>query len=185
MAKKQVGGFLFNVFNIGFTVVMFALPSVLLGYWYVYIRDPGGQKTQTVVVQQQPAASPSPSSSTPKIPKRQNGEPRRTSGIFSENPTGVNSISTPELTQKQTSQPTSQSANGRKPPTRSNYELRTWSDPSGKFTIVAKFYSATADKVKLISKDEKKLDVEIAKLSEGNKQYLRDLFKSKGMKAKF
>ena len=44
MAKKQGGGFLFNVFNIGFTVVMFALPSVLLGYWYVYIRDPGGQK---------------------------------------------------------------------------------------------------------------------------------------------
>ena len=135
MAKKQGGGFLFNVFNIGFTVVMFALPSVLLGYWYVYIRDPGGQKTQTVVVQQQPAASPSPRSSTPKTPKRQNGEPRQTSGIFSENPTGVNSISTPELTQERTSQPTNQTGNARKPPTRSSYELRTWSDPSGKFTV--------------------------------------------------
>ena len=97
----------------------------------------------------------------------------------------MNSISTPELTQERTSQPTNQTGNARKPPTRSSYELRTWSDPSGKFTVVAKFYSATADKVKLISKDENKLDVEIAKLSEGDKQYLRDLFKSKGMKAKF
>lgn len=187
MAKQAGNGCLFNVFNIGFTVVMFALPTVLLAYWYMYIRDPGGQRTQTIVVQQNTdeASRNTPNPGMSPTDARRPNDAIKSSGIFSENPTGVNAISPGRSVQAPTTQPEARRHTTRQAPVRGEYEMRTWSDPSGKFSIEAKFYSATTDKVKLLRPDDQKIEVEIAKLSDDDKQYLRDLFKSKGLKAQF
>ncbi|NND99779.1 MAG: hypothetical protein HKN47_20865, partial [Pirellulaceae bacterium] len=68
---------------------------------------------------------------------------------------------------------------------REDREMRTWSDASGKFKVQAKFYSAGAENVKLLTADDRKIDVPIAKLCEADKEYLRSVFKAKGIRASF
>ena len=182
--KRGAGGLLFNILNIGFTVVMFALPSLLLGYWYFYIRDPSGNVPQTIQVR----APASPSIPTAERNALANSEGQQNSGmfdigdsigIFSESP------STRGERQSYPDEMESESPSIRNVPQRAEYELRIWSDASNRFTVTARFYSVNSNTVKLIADDERKIDVPIDKLSEADQQYLREIFKSKGMTPKF
>ena len=60
-----------------------------------------------------------------------------------------------------------------KPP--KEYELRTWTDRSGKFSVKAKFKSAASGKITLVKEDDSEITVESAVLSEEDRSYLRDL----------
>jgi hypothetical protein len=180
MAKHNsggsVGGFVFNFFNIGFTVVMFLLPTAGLVYWYLYIRDPGGgPQPRQVIVQETPGRTDRNEPiqdpvDTPKPPQRP-----MTSGFFNEpagpdsDAAGAEATVTPEP----------------KTPTRSEYETRTWKDESGKFSIEASFYSVTGEKVKLVTSDNNRIEVPIVKLSEEDKEYIRAIFRKKGIQPRF
>ena len=180
MAKSNsgggVGGFVFNVFNIGFTVFMFILPTIGLVYWYLYIRDPGGGATQRQVNVQ---AVPAPTDNKDRVPPEPAAPSKPaqplTSGFFDE-PFG----------------PSSDSSDGElktdlkpNPPARKEYETRTWSDASGKFSIQAKFYRIIGDRVKIIAADGREIEVPIAQLGEEDKEYLRTIFKEKGIQPSF
>ena len=187
MAKKnQGGGFVYNVFNIGFTVFMFVLPTILLAYWYYYIHKPGLQQQQQIVVQQRSDPSNPPPRSMGSNSRRKQPQ---SSGIFSENPTGVQPISPARVDQTPPAfdHPAKQKTPklDRNLPSRQQHEMRTWSDSSGKFTVQAKFYSASSGKVKLITADERKIEVDVSKLCDADRVYLRTLFKSKGIRADF
>lgn len=177
MAKKgsTIGGFVFNVFNIGFTVIMFVLPTIALGYWYLYMRQPA----QPVAAQQQvnaPVVEPGATRSTAKsIVSREPKTPTPRSSFFSDAPASTQQ----NLDTKDTSQRVKRINE------RDTYEMREWSDPSGKFTVSARFYSATGDQIKLITKDDRRIDVPIAKLCDVDKEYLRGVFKKKGVRASF
>ena len=57
----------------------------------------------------------------------------------------------------------------------SGQELRTWSDNTGRYTIRAKFLSVTDGKVTLQREDGSKVQVELARLSAADQQYVRRL----------
>lgn len=160
---------MFNVLNIGFTVCMFALPSVALAYWYFYIHTPNKAAVVPAVIQSRPAeklAAPPDARLDPLPPPK---------SIFFDD-------STPSRSPRDVTpaaQPTPS------PAAREQKELRRWSDASGKFAIEARFYSAVGEKVKLQMADERTIEVEIERLSEEDKAYLRALFKSKGIQASF
>ena len=181
MAKKKTGGSLiYNVFNVGFTVVMFALPSVLLGYWYFYIRPQNvTQQPQVIVQQAGPVGEP--------IIGESEFDNRKTTGMFDKSESmGIFTESPNETTNPSVKPSDPEPARPtRRFPRREDHEMRKWSDPSGKFSVLAKFYSASGDTVNLITDDDRKIDVPISKLSESDKAYLRGVFKSKGIRAKF
>ena len=181
MAKNKpggsVGGFVFNVFNVGFTVFMFILPTIGLVYWYMYIRDPGGaapQPTQ-VTVREIPAASEKKLAVESKTAAPNESKQPLTSGFFDE-------LSGPREGSSDT--PSGGTANVN-PPARQAYEMRTWSDASGEFSVQARFYSASGEGVKLIAENDRAIEVPIAKLSDDDKEYLRTLFRQKGIRPSF
>ena len=181
MAKKKsggsLGGFVFSVFNIGFTVFMFILPTIGLAYWYLYIRDPGGG------VAPQPAVTVQPSPAVPtKRSHRErqqlapaNPQPTITSGFFDE-PFGPTT---------DTSEHTSTTESRANPLARKEYQTRIWADESGKFSIQAKFYRVIGDRVKIVAENDRQIEVPIAKLSEDDKEYLRAIFRDKGIQPSF
>ncbi len=179
MAKSNsgggVGGFVFNVFNIGFTVFMFILPTIGLVYWYLYIRDPGGGAPQRQVnVQEVPPPTEKKISVQPERAPTKPAQPL-TSGFFDE-PFGPPSDSS-DRELKTPSKPN--------PPARKEYEIRSWSDVSGKFSIQAKFFRVIGDRVKIIAADDREIEVPIAQLSEDDKEYLRTIFREKGIQPSF
>lgn len=54
-------------------------------------------------------------------------------------------------------------------------EVRTWSDASGRFKIEAKLVSQKDGKVKLERTDGKTIEIELAKLSEADQKYIKEL----------
>ncbi len=68
---------------------------------------------------------------------------------------------------------------------RTEYETRTWKDESGKFSIEASFYSVTGENVKLLTSDGNRIEVPIGKLSEEDKEYIRAIFRTKGIQPRF
>ena len=177
MAKKKsggVGGFMFDVFNIGFTVFMFILPTIGLVYWYLYIRDPGGGQAPQVIVQEQPAApSPKPEARVTQPPPK-DPEPVMTSGFFSEGTAATMQPDSMESAPPKT-----------KPAARKEYEVRTWTDNSGGFSVRASFYSVTGENVKLRTEEGRELSVPIARLSDADKEYVRAIFREKGIQPRF
>jgi WD40 repeat protein len=53
--------------------------------------------------------------------------------------------------------------------------LRKWSDKSGKFSVEARYQETIGDKVALMKADGKRIEVPIAKLSDEDNRYLKDL----------
>ena len=173
---RTVGGFVFNFFNIGFTVVMFLLPTAGLVYWYLYIRDPGGanQKPQ-VIVQEAPNRI---ERAQPRQPPRDNPKPPQrvmTSGFFNEPAGPGNDAASKEA--DVSPEPTTAA--------RTEYETRTWKDESGKFSVEASFYSVTGEQVKLLTSNGNRIEVPIGKLSEEDKEYIRTIFRTKGIQPRF
>jgi hypothetical protein len=58
-------------------------------------------------------------------------------------------------------------------------ELRTWTDKSGKFSVEAEFVEVASGKVRLKLKDGKTVALSLAKLSEDDRMYVRDLLKKR------
>jgi hypothetical protein len=58
-------------------------------------------------------------------------------------------------------------------------ESRTWTDKSGKFSVDGEFVEITAGKVRLKLKDGKLVTLPLAKLSEDDRIYVRDLLKAR------
>jgi len=184
--RKRPGGFLFGVLNIGFTVFMFALPSLALGYWYFYIHVPkNARPTERLVGQpaqdsvQQPdlqsetrAIAPESSVATPMDSGSRDGQTRadQSVGFF-----GITNDRDPVGDDE------SKSTDG----VRAQREVRRWTDASGGFSVDAKFLSADARTVKLQTEDNRKIEVVIDRLSEIDKAYLRSVFKSKGIRPSF
>lgn len=54
-------------------------------------------------------------------------------------------------------------------------DLRTWSDASGQFELKAKFVSQSDDKVKLSDADGNEFEIELAKLSKADQDYVKNL----------
>jgi hypothetical protein len=180
MAKNNsggsVGGFVFNIFNIGFTVVMFLLPTAGLVYWYLYIRDPGGgPQPPQVIVQEAPGRSERDEPIQPPVDTAKPPERAMTSGFFNE----PARAGTDAAGQDDSEKPEP------KTPARGQYETRTWKDESGKFSIQASFYSVTGATVKLVTGDDNRIEAPIAKLSEQDKEYLRAIFRDKGIQPRF
>ncbi len=170
---------MFGVFNIGFTVFMFILPTIGLVYWYLYIRDPAGglaPKPQQII-QQAPAAPRSKANT-----ERQQTRPAKpeqqplTSGFFDE-PFGSagETLGSGEVEESMS-----------QPPQRQQYELRTWTDESGNFSIRARFFSIIGERVKIVADDDgREVEVLISKLSESDKEYLRAIYREKGIQPRF
>ncbi len=171
--KKGGGGFLFNIFNVGFTIFMFILPTIGLGYWYLYIRKP----TAPVAAKQPATATPVPARRPPARERAQASVPPRSPASEPFFDVGQQRKAVAPDTPTEPPEPRQTG--------RQKHEIRTWQDPSGKFSIEASFHSATGDTVKLIAADDRKLDVPISKLSESDKVYLRAIFKQKGIHPSF
>jgi hypothetical protein len=58
-------------------------------------------------------------------------------------------------------------------------EVRTWTDKSGKFSVDAEFVEISAGKARLKLKDGKVVALSLAKLSEADRVYVRDLLKKR------
>ncbi len=193
MAKQSSGGGLvFNVLNIGFTVFMFALPTIALAYWYFYIRVPQLQQAETV--QSDSVTLPTPDVVMAAPPENSSpGTPNRSisgglfdapgQGVFTESG-GTSTVVAPQDSKTGKSNNTD-SKNTRTPRKRDQQEMRTWRDPTGAFSTEARFYSASGDTIKLMKSDGTKIEVPAAKLSDADKEYLRALFTSKGVQASF
>lgn len=194
MAKQSSGGGLvFNMLNIGFTVFMFALPTIALAYWYFYIRAP--QLQQTEAVQPDSVNLPTPDTVMAAPPERSSsGKPSPSisgglfdapgQGAFTESG-GTTVVGAPQNRSRTAKSKNTDSKNTRTPRKRDQQEMRTWRDPTGSFSTEARFYSASGDTIKLMKSDGTKIEVPAAKLSDADKEYLRALFKSKGVQASF
>lgn len=66
-----------------------------------------------------------------------------------------------------------------------NRELRTWTDVTGQFTVQAAFHGYGSGQVTLKKEDGSEISVPVEKLSEPDLDYIRDLFKAKGMTPPF
>lgn len=170
--KKQ--GFLFKSFNILFTVVMFITPTILLGYWYLYLRPTPPKKPVVTVV------DASDDATNPDLDDARVMAPPESDTSGDGKPIG------PVFFGTGTSDPEPKPV---APPERSpqpdSYEFRTWSDPAGKYKIEAKLQSISGTKATLVKKDGKKITVEIQKLSEADLEYLRAIYRKKGFTASF
>lgn len=181
MAKKKsggsIGGFVFSAVNIGITIIMFITPTIGLAYWYMYLRDPGEPVANPPVAvapaAQIVATEPNRRAGQPDSETRP--EPAMSSNFFSNSFEELNAPSNSVVSAEP--EP--------KGPARGEYETRTWSDPSGKFTIEAAFHSFTGGHVKLVALDDRRIDVPIAKLSDDDKEYLRGVFRDKGVQPSF
>jgi hypothetical protein len=60
-------------------------------------------------------------------------------------------------------------------PTTSEKPIRKWSDRTGKFSVDARFYHLKGDRVALVKTDGKLIEVPLAKLSEEDAKYVREL----------
>jgi hypothetical protein len=54
-------------------------------------------------------------------------------------------------------------------------EYRTWTDPTGKFTVEAKFGGIVNGKVNLVTKDGRKIQVEPENLSAADQAFLKEI----------
>ncbi|TWU06055.1 SHD1 domain-containing protein [Stieleria varia] len=164
-------GILFQFFNIGFTVLMFITPTILLGYWYLYLRSPADGQANRVAATVPEEPNESGSHSDPVL--RPNEAPSETTstemqGRLVESPSGE--IDDPNSPSSSTS---------------AEYPIRTWSDPTGKFTVEARLQSVTGDRATLIAEKDRKIVVMIDKLSDDDLVYLRGVFRSKGLQPSF
>lgn len=73
----------------------------------------------------------------------------------------------------------------RKEPARKEYATRSWTDENGELSIEARFYSLTGDQVKIVTDDDRQIEVPITRLSEADKEYLRSIVRNKGLQPKF
>ncbi|QDT12576.1 SHD1 domain-containing protein [Planctomycetes bacterium K23_9] len=173
-SRASIGGCVFGFLNIGLTVVMFALPSVALAYWYFYIRDPGNQ-VREVIVDQSTKAAPLDRGREQRASRSPVPE-KWTTGFFDD---------VAEMPSRDRNQPPEDALGSKQAGVRELRKFRTWQDGSGRFTLKARFYSASGSMVKLQLEDESTREVQIAKLGEADKEYLRAVFKSKGARADF
>ena len=66
-----------------------------------------------------------------------------------------------------------------------NHEFRTWSDVSGRFTVIARFAGYTGGRVRLIKQDVSEIKVDVEVLSDADKSYLRPLLTKNGLRPTF
>ena len=63
--------------------------------------------------------------------------------------------------------------------------LRTWTDNTGTFSVKAEFLSYNNSTVRFRKVDGKEIKVPVAQLSETDKEFLREVFRKRGVKASF
>jgi SLA1 homology domain 1, SHD1 len=66
-----------------------------------------------------------------------------------------------------------------------DHEFRTWTDTTGKFSVVAKFGGYVPERVRLVKQDATEIHVDIEILSNSDKGYLRTLLARSGVRTKF
>ena len=65
------------------------------------------------------------------------------------------------------------------------HEYRTWSDVSGKFTVIARFAGYTGGRLRLVKQDGSEINLDVEVLSDADKTYVRSILSKSGVRPSF